>query len=211
MAAEDRRPLASRQTGWAKALSGALARSSITPNQISVASVAVAAVACVLLIFRFPVSGPALVAAAVFIQLRLLCNLLDGMVAIEGGKQTPTGALYNEFPDRLADSFILVGLGFAAGTPALGWFGALAAMGTAYVRQTGAGLGFGHDFSGIQSKPRRMFVATLACLLGAAEGAFWGTQHVLMIAVGVIALGSAITCVTRSLAIARQLNAKDAL
>ena len=58
------------------------------------------------------------VLAAVCVQLRLLCNLLDGMVAIEGGKQSPTGMLYNEFPDRVADSLFLVALGYAAGC---GW------------------------------------------------------------------------------------------
>jgi phosphatidylglycerophosphate synthase len=43
------------------------------------------------------------VATAACIQLRLLCNLLDCMVAIEGGKSAPTGALFNEMPDRFAD------------------------------------------------------------------------------------------------------------
>jgi phosphatidylglycerophosphate synthase len=30
--------------------------------------------------------------------------VLDGMVAIEGGKSTATGALFNEMPDRLSDA-----------------------------------------------------------------------------------------------------------
>lgn len=42
------------------------------------------------------------------IQLRLLCNLFDGMVAIEGGKKSDVGSLYNEFPDRIADSLLIV-------------------------------------------------------------------------------------------------------
>ena len=57
----------------------------------------------------------AFVATAACVQLRLLCNLLDGMVAIEGGKSTPTGALFNEIPDRLADALFLVPLGYAGG------------------------------------------------------------------------------------------------
>src|SRR5690606_23492802 len=81
-----------------------------------------------------------LIACAVCIQLRLICNLLDGMVAMEGGKQTPTGALYNEYPDRIADSLLIVALGYAAGLPWLGWLGALLAALTAYVRLSGASL-----------------------------------------------------------------------
>ena len=57
----------------------------------------------------------ALIATAACVQLRLVCNLLDGMVAIEGGKSTATGALFNEIPDRLADPLFLVPLGYAAG------------------------------------------------------------------------------------------------
>lgn len=44
--------------------------------------------------------------AAVFIQCRLLCNLFDGMVAVEGGKSTPSGELFNDIPDRVADPLI---------------------------------------------------------------------------------------------------------
>ena len=110
-----------------------------------------------------------LLVAAVCVQLRLLCNLLDGMVAIEGGKQSAVGALYNEFPDRIADSLLLVALGYAAGVPWLGWLAALLAALTAYVRATGGALGFAQDFRGPMAKPQRMAVLTIACVVGAAE------------------------------------------
>jgi phosphatidylglycerophosphate synthase len=55
-----------------------------------------------------------LLLAAAAIQLRLLCNLLDGMLAVEGGLKTPLGELYNEIPDRLADVAILAGAGASA-------------------------------------------------------------------------------------------------
>ena len=32
-----------------------------------------------------------------------LANMLDGLLAVEGGQQTKTGELYNEIPDRIAD------------------------------------------------------------------------------------------------------------
>ena len=43
------------------------------------------------------------VLAAGCIQLRLLCNLLDGLVALEGGRKGKAGDLFNEAPDRYAD------------------------------------------------------------------------------------------------------------
>jgi phosphatidylglycerophosphate synthase len=51
--------------------------------------------------------------AAACIQFRLLCNLLDGMVAVEGGKGSVTGPIYNEAPDRIADVLILIGAGYS--------------------------------------------------------------------------------------------------
>lgn len=196
MASPDRRPIASRQTSWAQSIAQALVGSGATPNQISVASVLFAAIGFWLL-FTIPYTW-GLIAVAICVQLRLLCNLFDGMVAVEGGKQTPVGALYNEFPDRIADTFFIVGLGYAAFSPTLGWVAALLAAFTAYIRQTGAGLGFPHDFQGPMAKQQRMFVLTVACVLGAVESWIWGTRHTLMIGLGVIALGSALTCVVRT-------------
>jgi phosphatidylglycerophosphate synthase len=150
----------------------------------------------------------ALVIAAVCVQLRLLCNLLDGMVAIEGGKQSPVGALYNEFPDRIADSVLLVALGYAALVPWLGWLAALLAAFTAYVRATGGALGQAQDFRGPMAKPHRMAVLTIACVAGAVELYWNGTHYALLVAALVIAAGSALTCATRTLAIAQRLRAR---
>ena len=52
--------------------------------------------------------------AAAMIQLRLVCNLIDGMVAVEGGLGTKTGDVFNDLPDRLADVLLLAGAGYAA-------------------------------------------------------------------------------------------------
>jgi phosphatidylglycerophosphate synthase len=199
-----RRPLASRDSRLAQRFAAALARSAVTPNQISVLSIAFALAGAVALVRASPLG---LLAAAVCIQLRLLCNLLDGMVAIEGGKQSAVGALYNEFPDRIADSVLLVALGYAAQEPWLGWLAALLAALTAYVRATGGALGLAQDFRGPMAKPHRMAVLTLACVAGAVE-MFWnGTRYALLAAAVVIAAGSALTCVTRTRAIARELRA----
>ena len=54
-----------------------------------------------------------LLGAAVFIQLGLLANMLDGLIAVEGGRMTKTGELYNEIPDRIADVVFLGAAGYA--------------------------------------------------------------------------------------------------
>jgi phosphatidylglycerophosphate synthase len=199
----NRRPLASRQTGWAAALTRRLAATSITPNQISIASMVAAATAGAAL-WAAGMSQDAtsrallLVAAAVFCQLRLLCNLLDGMVAIEAGKSAPDGAFWNEFPDRVSDILILVGLGYGVGQPALGWAAAALAILTAYVRELGRGSGLAADFSGPMAKPHRMALVTAAALASLIEPLWNGRNDLLLAGLWLIAIGSAVTAVRRS-------------
>jgi phosphatidylglycerophosphate synthase len=149
-----------------------------------------------------------LLLTAVCAQLRLLCNLFDGMVAIEGGRQSPSGALYNEIPDRIADSLFIVALGYAIQAPSVGWLGALAAATTAYIRVLGGSLELPQDFRGPMAKPHRMAVLTAACILGAVEWWLTASQWALTAAAWIIAIGSIITCVTRTAAIAQQLRVR---
>lgn len=202
----NRRPLTSRSTAWARFLTGVLIRAGVSPNAISVVSVVFAAAGAALLIGSPTVAG--LIAVAACVQLRLLCNLFDGMVAIEGGRQSPVGGLYNEVPDRLADSLFIVPLGYAIGMPWLGWAGALAAAVTAYIRVLGGALGLAQDFRGPMAKQHRMAVLTIACLLGALELTVWGSHWALIFAAWVIAAGSVVTCCTRLMAVSRQLRAR---
>lgn len=168
-----RRPLKSRATAWAEGLSRVLVRSGVSANMISVFSAVFALVAAAILAGVGQDWWPRLwlLAAAVFIQLRLVCNLMDGMVAIEGGKKTATGDLFNEVPDRIADVAILAGAGLCAfcqpwGTH-LGWLAAALAVMTAYTRMQGATLTGKHDFRGPMAKPQRMALVTAVCLVGA--------------------------------------------
>jgi len=200
----NRRPIAARSHRWAGRAASRLAAGNISPNQISVASAVVAIIGAALLVWVH--QAWALIACAACIQARLVCNLLDGMVAIEGGKKSPVGALYNEFPDRIADSVLIVALGYAAGMPWLGWLGALGAALTAYVRLFGGAIGLAQDFRGPFAKQQRMAVMTAGCVIAAAELLLNGTQWALLIAAVIIAAGSLITCGTRTWAIARQLK-----
>jgi phosphatidylglycerophosphate synthase len=199
-----RRPIAARSSAWAIALAAWLARSGVTPNAISVTSVLFAALGGALILYVD--CWLALLGAAVCVQLRLVCNLLDGMVAIEGGKKSSVGALYNEFPDRVADTLFLVSLGYAADAPWLGWAAALLAALTAYVRVFGGSLGLAQDFSGVMAKQRRMAALAVGLVAQAVLSFFSAGLWPLLLTAAIIAAGSLITCVTRTVAIARKLE-----
>ena len=212
----DRRPLASRSTGWARRLSAALAATSITPNQISILSMVAAAGAWVAMALSVSVDSRTLtvlclIVAAVACQLRLLCNLMDGMVAIEAGKQTRDGALWNELPDRVADILILVGLGLAAGSVSLGWAAAALAVFTAYVRELGKGIDGVVDFRGPMAKPHRMALVTGALLLAAmcSMASLLSAQYVaaiLQLALWILCTGTVVTLYRRSSALLGRLQ-----
>ena len=78
MAEQTRRPIAARGATSARRLAGWLLSTPITPNQISLASIGFAALGAAVLL-----AGPGWLWLAVpGVQLRLLCNLLGGMVAV---------------------------------------------------------------------------------------------------------------------------------
>ncbi|MBB5572837.1 MULTISPECIES: CDP-alcohol phosphatidyltransferase family protein [Rhizobium] len=208
----DRRPLASRNTRWAQALARRMTRLSVTPNQISQASMVMAALAG----GAFWLSGQGgggsraiwLILAALFCQLRLLCNLLDGMVAVEGGKGEADGPFWNEFPDRVADILIFAGVGYGIAAPGLGWAAAAFAVLTAYVRELGRATGNPSDFGGPMAKQHRMATITAAALLSVMEVLWSGSSWVLTIALWVVAVGAAVTALRRGFNLIRQLKAR---
>ena len=209
----DRRPIATRDTGWARSLAARVARAGLSANAISVLGTVFAVLAgCALVLSDGPGWRGWLVVAGAGIQLRLLCNMLDGMVAVEHGRATPVGALYNDVPDRIADSVILVAAGYAVAVgpwgPTLGWASALIAMFTAFVRVLGGALGTPQFFFGPQSKSQRMAVLTGAVLLGAAMPSPQLAGRLVLFALAVILAGSAVTVVRRVRRIARELRAR---
>jgi phosphatidylglycerophosphate synthase len=216
-ATESRRPLKSRSRAWAIHLAASLARAGASPNAISLASVVFAGMAAAALAASGGASdvlrAALLLAAAAGIQLRLLCNLLDGMVAVEGGRRTKSGELFNDVPDRVADAMIFVGAGYGLPWPAwggaLGWVAALLAVITAYVRMLGGALGLAQDFCGPMAKQHRMAVMTAACLLAIGEGAIAGYRGLAIgLALGLVAVGSLLTIGRRLSRIRRGLEAR---
>jgi phosphatidylglycerophosphate synthase len=216
MTAVARRELATRRTAWAARAAAALARAGATPNAVSLSSIvfAAGAAAAFALVPRAHAAGRSacLLLAAATIQLRLLCNLLDGMLAVEERLETPTGVLFNEVPDRIADVLILAGAGYsigtAAGDAALGWIAAAAALFTAYVRQLGGALTGVQHFDGPMAKQHRMFTLTVGSILAAAEAALGLPLRVMRLALAVIAAGAIATAWRRIALVAAELEAR---
>lgn len=208
-----RRPLKSRSTGWARSLSLTLLKLGVKPNQVSTFSVVFAL--CTVGALLSGVLPPVLawLLAAAGIQLRLLCNLMDGMLAVEGGLKSPHGDLFNEFPDRLADMFILASLGYAGGTSttiALGWLAASGALMTACIRMHGASLTGSHDFQGPMAKPHRMALATGTCVLMALLSLAPARINPVPWILGVMVAGIAWTILRRLKTLSRVLHERAA-
>ena len=176
---ENRRPISQRSHAWAKWLTGALVKANIAPNLISFTSIVWASLAGLCFYATSLATNPGdrillCLGAALFCQLRLLANMMDGMVAVEAGKASKDGMIWNELPDRFADIAVLVGAGYAVAhlhlvDASLGWAAAVAAVMTAYVREVGHTAGAPADFSGPMAKPHRMFVMTMAALLSIVD------------------------------------------
>ena len=212
----DRRPLKTRSRPTASALAAALQRRGVRPNHVSLAGVAFALLAAGALVAlphaSTSLQAALLVTAAAGIQLRLACNLLDGLLAVEGKLASPTGELYNDVPDRFADLLILVAAGYAIAWDwggALGWAAAAAALLTAYVRVLGGALGARQHFLGPMAKPHRMAVLTAGCLLSLVELAATDFEgRLVAVALAVILAGSLATFARRLRLVARELSAR---
>jgi phosphatidylglycerophosphate synthase len=206
----DRRPLASRGTKWAQLCAKFLAQLNISPNTISVLSIGFSLLS-ILFYLKAKDARVFLFFAALSIQLRLLCNLMDGMVAIEFNKKSIFGNLYNDIPDRFADVFIIMGAGlysyhnessFFNGVT-LAWINAILAVFTAYVRVLGVSVGTPMFFSGLMSKPKRMAILTGATLLALIP---YGNIPFLSIALFIMLIGQIFTVTTRIGLIAKHLK-----
>ena len=199
-----RRPLKVRDLKIMNQIAIALSKRNISPNQISIASV-----------FFALLSGLCLIAvgsgssiwlswlAAIFVQCRLLCNLFDGMVAMEGGKSTPSGELFNDIPDRVADPLILVCSGYAIAiypwATELGWLAGLLAVMTAYVRVLATSMRAPTLFTGPMAKQHRMAIMTGALVIMPLEYMLFNTQgYSLLFALMVICFGCLLTLYNRS-------------
>ena len=225
--AEDRRPIRSRDAGLSKRIADRLVGWGCRANAISLLGMGFAVSAGGLLWVtsltdRGAVGGAvwrmAWLGAAGLIQMRLLCNMFDGMVAIRSGRASALGELYNEVPDRFSDAAVLLGLGYAWGSsPAAGWAATAVALTVAYIRAVGKSAGVPQVFHGPMAKPQRMFAVTVAALWMGLTPLGWGawgserwTVSVPTLTLWVVILGGLWTFVRRLRVIAGRLKVDPA-
>lgn len=176
--AENRRPITSRDSGWARRSAMWLASHNVSPNFISVLSMVFAFVSLLAFYADYKqLSNHILnmVLAIAGIQLRLIMNLLDGMVAVEHNRKSAVGGLFNEVPDRVSDTLTLFGVGLLARHLPYGmdlaYLAITLSIATAYIRTLGASLNCGHFFIGPMAKQHRMAIVCMGCVV-----AIWYTD-----------------------------------
>jgi phosphatidylglycerophosphate synthase len=207
---DNRREVTSRDTKFANRAALWLANMNITPNTISVLSI----VFSVLTLISFYLDSVnylnhliAMVLAVVGVQGRLIMNLLDGMVAIEYNKKSLVGGLYNEVPDRISDTLIILGTGLLVAKYNFGmdlaYFAIILSAFTAYIRTLGASLNSPHFFSGPMAKQHRMALITISCVIG-----IWYLP-IFYFALIIMNVGLLITCARRIYKISVFLNSLD--
>ena len=129
---------------------------------------------------------------------------LTAWFAVEGGKGTASGELFNDIPDRIADPLIIIATGYAiSGVPwgiTLAWFAAILAVMTAYVRTLAISIGAPSNFAGPMAKQHRMAILTVACCVTAVESYLWYSSYALLIALIFISTGCIITLFRRTIA-----------
>jgi phosphatidylglycerophosphate synthase len=215
----ERRPIAARERRIFQRLSARMAVAGATPNAISIAGMVCCLAAGGALAATPHLSNVAqriaYLAAAALIQLRLLANMLDGMVALDSGKSSPVGGLYNEVPDRISDAGTLIGAGFAvASSLIVGLIATCVAIFVAYVRVQAKVSGAPQDFCGPMAKQHRMALMTFTLIyLALAPSAWrpvWRGQGLMTLALLIIIIGGLWTALRRLFRAAKALRKASA-
>jgi phosphatidylglycerophosphate synthase len=195
----DRRPLASRSWKISERIAQWLAAHHVSPNAISIAGMfcGIAAGAMLFVTQTLPQGWIFWLGGALCVQLRLLANLFDGMVAVLRQIPSPVGELFNEVPDRVSDAATLIGFGYAAGSNSLlGFVATIFAIFLAYLRAQGKVAGGHQEFCGPMAKQQRMATVTITAVICAIFPAAvaWKLPT---IALWLIIFGCLITCARR--------------
>ena len=151
----------------------ALSRTPVTPNQVSVAALAIAAAAAALIGLGANIEG------GILVQVSSIVDGVDGDLARAKGVASKFGGVFDAVLDRIADAGIAAGMAVYAARyedwPAPALVGFAAAVGflmVSYSRarlETVAGLDATAELLGIASRDVRL----LALAIGAAAGQCW--------------------------------------
>jgi phosphatidylglycerophosphate synthase len=210
-----RRPIAARNSRWAPRLAAWLAAHGVRPNAISASSMVFSAGSAAAFVAAGTATGGLraglLALAAIGLPLRLLANLLDGLVAVEGGLRSKSGEIWNELPDRISDALVFVAAGYAtpgALSSTLGWAMAAVAILTAYVRSLGVQAGAAPQFCGPCAKQQRITLLGLGTGLAAVAALSGNASPVLPATLALVLAGSLLTTARRVGRIVRELEGR---
>ncbi len=206
---DGRRELKTRNKAWAHKLAKLIATTNISPNQISVLSIVCALGGLAAFAAAHATGNRLLLILAILgIQTRLLCNMMDGMVAIEFKKKSAVGDIYNEVPDRVGDAILILGAGLYCQSHDLAmtltWVNIFLATMTAYIRALGASLGNGHKYLGPMAKQHRMALLSVAALV---ELIF--NVDAIYVSMWVLLIGLVITIIRRISNLSQSLNSRQ--
>jgi phosphatidylglycerophosphate synthase len=140
-------------------------------------------------------------------QLRLFSSMFDGLVASARNIASAKAEIYNEIPDRISDTAVLIGLGYSVGGGiVLGYVAALTTIFVAYVGALATSISTPNDFCGPVAKPQRMAVVTVLALYLAFSPEAWRlpwseVQMVLL----VIIIGGLLTAARRLARASKQI------
>jgi CDP-diacylglycerol--glycerol-3-phosphate 3-phosphatidyltransferase len=180
-----------------------LARAGVTPDQVTLSAipVAVAGAACLL---ASPAAPALLLLVPLLVVVRIVLNLLDGNLARRTGQTHPRGELFNEVGDRLADVAFLAPVAVLPGASSvIVLLGVLTGVLASYVGITARAAGGERIYRGVLSKPGRMALLAVACLvafvLGPDDGRAWAAFGPLLL------VGTTLTLVERLVVAVRRL------
>ena len=185
-----------------KSMTG-LARTRVTPNQLTAAGVTLCAAGGVLVYFEYRDELLFYWLGALVFVVGSILDILDGALARAGGKQTPFGAFIDSTTDRASEAFMLgsVGLVFMRHEHELALGLTIAAIAgsflVSYTRARAEALNLKGDV-GIGSRAERVVVVTAGLAL-----APWGF---LPWAIAILAATAWFTVVQRVLHVRRQLR-----
>jgi CDP-diacylglycerol--glycerol-3-phosphate 3-phosphatidyltransferase len=155
-------------------LLAALARSGITPNQVTLGAMALSLVYGGLLAWT-PGTQGLWIGLPLLLLVRMALNAIDGMLATATGNKTPLGALLNEVCDQVSDAALYLPFALAAGiVPALAVLMVVAALLAEFAGVLAQAVGVARRFDGPMGKSDRAFAfGLLALLVAYGAGAYW--------------------------------------
>lgn len=194
---DEARRLASRSMGQ-------LEQTSVTPNALSVAGVALCVAGAVVVYFEYKSDWLFLAGAALFVIGSIL-DILDGALARRGGKGTPFGAFMDSTVDRVGEGFMLGAIALVLMREGSEWGVALAIAAMAgsflvsYTRAKAEIMGLKGDV-GIGSRAERVVVITSGLVLAPLH------EYVLPVTMALLTATAWLTVAQRVLAVRDQLR-----